>query len=141
VEAPGVDDKAWMQETFESFRVMGFADDEIVDLKRILSGTTGVFFFFETSCCCLLCWPVFSLLVSSLLSYYLAHCVGILLLGNLPFQGEEKAFVSDESLLAEILDLFDLKDVLGPVRKALEAREFKSGGRSSGYSVPLSLKV
>jgi hypothetical protein len=48
--------------------------------------------------------------------------------------------VSDETLLSEVLLILDIEGK-GLARKALEERQFKSGGRSSGYSVPLTKKV
>lgn len=60
---------------------------------------------------------------------------GILLVGNIEFDGQEKVTVKNDDLLEELVELWGVAK--GLLKSSLEAREF-SAGRGTAYKVPLS---
>eukprot|EP01125_Pyxidicula_operculata_P006863 TRINITY_DN2356_c0_g1_i3.p1 TRINITY_DN2356_c0_g1~~TRINITY_DN2356_c0_g1_i3.p1 ORF type:complete len:1556 (-),score=486.31 TRINITY_DN2356_c0_g1_i3:1298-5965(-) len=67
---------------------------------------------------------------------YFSVLSGILLLGNVQFEGEERVDVKDLTLIDIICSL--LKVYAGPLRVTLTSRKFTGGARSSEVKIPLS---
>lgn len=60
---------------------------------------------------------------------------GILLVGNIEFEGQDKVTVKNDDILEELVELWGVAK--GLLKSSLEAREF-SAGRGTAYKVPLN---
>eukprot|EP01125_Pyxidicula_operculata_P000059 TRINITY_DN1008_c0_g1_i1.p1 TRINITY_DN1008_c0_g1~~TRINITY_DN1008_c0_g1_i1.p1 ORF type:complete len:1521 (-),score=561.84 TRINITY_DN1008_c0_g1_i1:153-4715(-) len=61
---------------------------------------------------------------------------GILLLGNVEFEGEDEVNIKDPDLLQDLCKCLGLLE--GVMKRALTVREFSAGARGSAYKVPLN---
>jgi len=92
---PGIDDKKWFGKTKKGFEVLQFSPAEVDQIMLALSVLS---LFFSTP----------SIILDYLNNFLPLHCFnlqGILLLGNLEFEGEDAVKIANEDLLDEIVIL------------------------------------